>query len=172
MKGTFLARAGMAVSLLALYFSGFGQMPVYQRYYVTEIPGLAWSAQYFLTLQVHYFFAVVLIFLYTFQLIRRWQRGKPIFTEQSRTPGNYPFAKLLRFSQIFIHLNILLLIGSGIVKTIQNLPTVNLPYPLLLATTTLHNLAAVLLLFSFAVFFLARLRQYSKKVPAKSGTAF
>ncbi len=170
MRGAIILRAGMAVSLLALYFSGLGQMPVYQRYYITEIPGLGWTAQYYLTLQIHYIFAVVLIFLYTFQLFSSHRRGEPVFTEPpKRSAGNFRFVTLLRLSRTFIHLNLILLIGSGIIKVIKNLPTVTLSYPLLVTVTALHNLATVLLLVSFAAYFLARFLQ-NKKAPAATRT--
>lgn len=170
MRGTLLMRAGMAVSLVALFFSGLGQMPIYQRYYLTEIPGLGWTSQYYLTLQIHYFSAVLLIFVYAFQLFSRWRRGKPVFSEQTgRAAGEYPYFKLLQLSRIFIHLNILLLIGSGMIKVIKNLPNVNLAYPLLVTVTSLHNLATVLLLVSFATYFFARLLQY-RKAPATAGS--
>jgi cytochrome b subunit of formate dehydrogenase len=33
----------LAISGLLLIFSGFGELPMYKRYMVTEIPGLGWQ---------------------------------------------------------------------------------------------------------------------------------
>ncbi len=42
-----------AVSGLLLIFSGFGQMPMYNRYFITSIPGLGWSGNFEITLLLH-----------------------------------------------------------------------------------------------------------------------
>ena len=52
---------GVALSIFLLLFSGFGQMPMYKRYKVADLPGLAWSADYGATLLLHYIGAAVLI---------------------------------------------------------------------------------------------------------------
>ena len=41
-------------------FSGFGQMPIYKRYYLTDIPGLGWAADFYTTASLHYL-AVALV---------------------------------------------------------------------------------------------------------------
>lgn len=153
----------MTISLVALYFTGLGQLPIYQRYYVTEIPGFAWSSQFYVTLQLHYFFAVVLIFVYTYELVMRWKGSGGLFAGQTGPTAKgelqQPSARLLSISRVFVHLNLLILIVTGMIKVIKNLPAVDLAYGLLLSTTLLHNLATVLLLVSFVVYFLARKRK-------------
>ncbi len=44
-----------------LVLSGFGQMPIFKRYYVADIPGLGWLAEFFVTHYIHYLGAVVLL---------------------------------------------------------------------------------------------------------------
>ena len=51
------------VTLLFLALTGFGQMPIFKRYYIADIPGLAWLAQFYVTHVLHYFFAILLIAL-------------------------------------------------------------------------------------------------------------
>jgi hypothetical protein len=51
------------VSLFFLVISGFGQMPVFKRYYIADIPGLEWLAQFYTTHIIHYVSAMVLIVL-------------------------------------------------------------------------------------------------------------
>ena len=48
------------VSGIMLAFSGFGQMPLYKRYYVSDIPGMAWAADFYITHLVHYIFSALL----------------------------------------------------------------------------------------------------------------
>jgi len=54
------------IYVLTLFFitlSGFGQMPIFKRYYIADIPGLGWLAQFYVTHIIHYAAASVLIAL-------------------------------------------------------------------------------------------------------------
>jgi hypothetical protein len=71
LRPAYLAVAG----LLAL--TGFAQMPIFKRYYIADIPGLGWLAQYFVTHALHYLGAVLLLGLLGYALAeallrRRW----------------------------------------------------------------------------------------------------
>jgi uncharacterized membrane protein (UPF0182 family) len=46
-----------------LVLSGFGQMPIFKRYYIADIPGLGWLAEFFVTHYIHYLGAIVLLAL-------------------------------------------------------------------------------------------------------------
>ena len=37
-----------------LTLSGFGQMPIFKRYYIADIPGLGWLAKFYITHYIHY----------------------------------------------------------------------------------------------------------------------
>ncbi len=52
---------GILLGVMA--FSGFGQLPIFKRYYISDIPGLAWSADFYLTHRIHYVGAIVLLAL-------------------------------------------------------------------------------------------------------------
>ncbi len=43
--------------------SGFGQMPIFSRYYIASIPGLGWLGEFYVTHILHYAAAIVLIAL-------------------------------------------------------------------------------------------------------------
>lgn len=47
-------------SSIMLAFTGFGQMPLYKRYYIADIPGMAWSADFYINHLVHYIFSIIL----------------------------------------------------------------------------------------------------------------
>ncbi len=48
-------------ALFFLTLTGFGQMPVFKRYYIADIPGLGWLAKFFVTHYLHYLVAVAFI---------------------------------------------------------------------------------------------------------------
>lgn len=58
-KRTF--KSWYAVMILLLALSGFGQMPIFKRYYIADIPGLGWLAEFYVTHYLHYLGAVLLI---------------------------------------------------------------------------------------------------------------
>ena len=68
--------------LLTVFFlalSGFGQMPIFKRYYVADIPGLAWLAEFFVTHYIHYlgailFFAFTAYMIIDYLLLKRRSR--------------------------------------------------------------------------------------------------
>ncbi len=49
-----------------LVLTGFGQMPIFKRYYIADIPGLGWLAEFFVTHYLHYLGAIVLLALVTY----------------------------------------------------------------------------------------------------------
>jgi len=51
------------ITILMLTLSGFAQMPIFKRYYIADIPGLGWLAQFYTTHYLHYLFAVILLAL-------------------------------------------------------------------------------------------------------------
>jgi hypothetical protein len=46
-----------------LVLTGFGQMPIFKRYYIADIPGLGWLAEFFVTHYIHYLGAIVFLAL-------------------------------------------------------------------------------------------------------------
>ena len=46
-----------------LVLTGFGQMPIFKRYYIADIPGLGWLAAFFVTHYIHYLGAIILFAL-------------------------------------------------------------------------------------------------------------
>lgn len=54
------------ISLFMLIITGFGQMPVFKRYYIADIPGFGWLAQFYTTHFLHYIFAIGFIFFLSY----------------------------------------------------------------------------------------------------------
>ena len=57
------------ITLFFITLSGFAQMPIFKRYYIADIPGLGWLAQFYVTHIMHYIAAIVLIAIVTYILI-------------------------------------------------------------------------------------------------------
>ena len=51
------------LNIFFLALTGFGQMPIYKRYYMSDIPGFGWLANFMTTRYVHYLAAVLLLAL-------------------------------------------------------------------------------------------------------------
>ena len=79
-NGSRIFRHGYLVTLLFLTLSGFGQMPIFKRYYIADIPGFGWLAQFYTTHFIHYVAAIILITLLSYVIVnhlmanRRYQR--------------------------------------------------------------------------------------------------
>ena len=63
-----LTRYLFLISIFMMALTGFGQMPIYKRYYMSDIPGLGWLADFYITRNVHYVGAVVLLALLSYFL--------------------------------------------------------------------------------------------------------
>lgn len=63
-------KPALIVSVVMLLVTGFGQMPIYARYYVSSIPGLAWTGDFYLTHLLHYLFALVFLALLGYAVTR------------------------------------------------------------------------------------------------------
>ena len=96
-----LALYRLAVAALAV--SGLAQMPIFKRYYIADIPGLGWTADYFFTHRLHYVAAAVLLFW----LARR------IIIAGAASIGAWRLALLAA------------LIATGVPRMLKNLPDVS-----------------------------------------------
>ena len=52
-----------------LTLTGFGQMPIFKRYYIADIPGLGWLAQFFVTHYIHYLAAVLFLAFAAYMIV-------------------------------------------------------------------------------------------------------
>ena len=68
------------VVLFFITITGFAQMPIFKRYYIADIPGLGWLAQFYVTHSLHYIFAAALIGLGMFVLLDLMLNGKGFFS--------------------------------------------------------------------------------------------
>lgn len=155
---------GAALSIFTLIFSGIGQMPVYKRYMVADLPGMAWSADYRVTLLLHYLGAALLLGVVAYHILHSLQlrrlglvprKGdgresmqiiKAMITGQAEPPSG-KFLAEQRLAYAFIAGTVGLLIITGLLKVVKNLPGIALPHGLLVINTLLHNLGTFLMIF-------------------------
>ena len=57
------------ITVFFLILTGFGQMPIFKRYYIADIPGLGWLAQFYMTHYMHYLGAILILALATYMII-------------------------------------------------------------------------------------------------------
>ncbi len=170
------ARLIIFISCFMLYFSGLGQLPIYRRYNVVALPGLAWSDQYLITLQLHYLFSAILIGALLFMLVFRYRLSRYGLRQGGNIPaagGSADFRLFLwrgagqegpwqRPARLLIAYNLVLLILTGLVKIYKNLPGVELAYALTVTVTALHNLATVLMLCGVLLYLAGKLAGKTK----------
>ena len=62
------------LTVAALLFTGFAQMPIFARYYLADVPGFAWTADYYFNHVLHYVLAIVLLAILGWRLPRILRR--------------------------------------------------------------------------------------------------
>ncbi len=98
------------LTLFVLVFTGFGQMPIFTRYYISSIPGLGWSADFYATHYVHYIGSALFLGLIAYFMV------------------DYFLSQRQRFKlSVSSWVRILLIAGivvTGIFRVLKNLPDV------------------------------------------------
>jgi cytochrome b subunit of formate dehydrogenase len=156
----------IALSGLALVLSGMFEMPMASRYYISSVPGLAWSGDYFVSLKVHYVASIVFIAASLFHVVYHGllgdrgmipQKGdirtslevmKSFFGKGKEPPFHkyLPEQRLAYAGMVFI---IAMLILSGLVKTYKNVYAPDMAYAAVLWATWTHNIFFVLFVLAF-----------------------
>ena len=98
------------VLFIVMAFSGFGQMPIFKRYYIADIPGMGWAADFYLTHYIHYLGAIFLLGFFAY-----------VVTDYLIvTKKHY----LLTASAYFRIALLACIVGTGIFRVLKNLPDV------------------------------------------------
>ncbi len=158
-----IVHAVTATSIFGLFFTGFGQMPVYKRYMLNEVPFMAWTADYHITLWWHYFFSVVLIGIVFYHLTYHFLRKEfdilpkkgdvkhsaeviiAMITGKEEPPSE-KYLPEQRLGYAFIAFWIVVMIITGVVKTFKNISGVELNNDLVFWMAHIHNLGFFMLI--------------------------
>lgn len=120
------------IILFFMTLTGFGQMPIFKRYYIADIPGLGWLAQFYITNRIHYICAGILIALAVYVLVDYFLNGKQYAINASG------------YLKIFC---IAGLIVSGAFMVVKNLPNVYFSHILINVLDIVHVVFCMMLLF-------------------------
>ena len=132
-----------AITLFFITLSGFAQMPIFKRYYIADIPGLGWLAQFYVTHFIHYIAAIVLIALVVYIFLDFIFNG----SGSNRITGSGYF-KIAILSG---------LITSGGLMVYKNLPGVYFGHTTIIILDLAHlGLCMMLLSVSFYTFILKK----------------
>jgi len=119
-----------AAALFVALFTGFGNMPLYGRYYIADIPGFHWSGNFIANLKVHLVTGALLATLVVYSLIG-FARRKGKWSDFS------VLQKLLRIS-------IALVLLSGLLVGLKNYAFLTPGLALNMTLTFFHLGAAML----------------------------
>jgi len=153
----------LAISGLLLIFSGFGELPMYKRYMVTEIPGLGWAGDFFINLKIHYLAGIVFVSIVVFHALyhgwlghqglvpRRGDVKASLITILSmfgfgEEPKSHKYLPEQRLAYAYLGGVGLILVLTGMVKVIKNLPGVYLSPSLITWMTLIHTFATIFFL--------------------------
>jgi hypothetical protein len=98
------------VTFVVMAFTGFGQMPIFKRYYISDIPGMGWSADFYFTHYLHYLGAILLLGLFAYVSADFLLLGK----RKKMLTGS-------AYARIFLMAGI---VATGILRVFKNLPDV------------------------------------------------
>ncbi|WP_051445460.1 hypothetical protein [Desulfocurvus vexinensis] len=106
---------------LALGFTGAGQMPIFKRYYLADLPGLAWTADYMLLHTAHTLLAAVFL-----AWAGAWAGAWLVRRERVAALGAWRVAVVAGLA------------ATGLARVVKNLSGVWLPPDLVLAVDWAH----------------------------------
>jgi len=153
----------LALSGLLLIFSGFGELPMYKRYMVTQIPGLGWAGDFFINLYIHYLAGIVFVSVMVFHAIYHgWLGHQGLLPKKGdfkaslitllsmfgfgKEPKSDKYLPEQRLAYAYLGGVGLILVLTGLVKVIKNLPGVYLSPTLITSMTLTHTFVAIFFL--------------------------
>ena len=156
----------IAISGLLLVITGIFQLPIAQRYYITEVPGLTWSGDFIFSLNIHYAASIVFIAACLFHVfyhallghkamlpkkgdIRQSIQVIRSFLGKVEEPPFHKYLPEQRLAYAGMVVIIAGLIISGLVKTYKNIFAPDMSLGILLWATWVHNILFILFVLAF-----------------------
>ncbi len=158
----------IALSGIVLLFTGLGCLPLYKRYYISEIPGFAWTADFYNVTLIHYFASIVFLCGVVFHIFYHGVRkdfallpkkgdisnGIKVLLAMIGIGKEPPSEKYLpeqRIAYVGIGFIIILLLITGIIKILKNLEWILLSPEVESINTIIHTLSGFVFLLAFIV---------------------
>ena len=129
------------LTVAALTFTGFMQMPLAKRYALTTIPGMAWTGDFFIVHKMHYVLGAALLFLAAL-VAANWLRS----WKNKLTLTGLGLARVAVVGGLLV---------SGALRVYRNLPGVTLD-PVYIVTIEWVHLSLVMVLGVLALVALVR----------------
>lgn len=156
----------IALSGILLLFSGFGQMPMYKRYNIVKIPGLAWSSNYEITLLLHYLSAIAFCAAISFHIVYHFKRKEFSILPQKgdlreaiigflamfgigKEPAHDKFQAKQRIIYLIIGSTSLILVITGLIKSYKNMGVIIVDPLVLQWVAFIHSGAAMFFMLLF-----------------------
>lgn len=153
----------LAISGFVLIFSGFGELPMYKRFMLTRIPAMEWAGDFFINLKLHYLAGIIFVSVVIFHalyhgwlghqgLLPRRGDGKASlkvvmcmlgFGEEPKCDKYLPEQRL---AYAYLGGVGLILVLTGVVKVMKNLPGVQLSPSFITAMTLTHTFGTIFFL--------------------------
>jgi hypothetical protein len=126
----------------AMAFTGMGQMPIFKRYYVADIPGMAWSADFYLTHTIHYLGAIFLLCFIMYAAADYLLSGRKIYK--------------LTASGVYRVILLAGIVATGVVRVLKNLPEITFSPNFTMLVDISHLAFMMIFLFSALAFLIFR----------------
>ena len=101
-------RRAFVFTLFMSALTGFAQMPIFKRYYIADLPGLGWLAEFYVTYTLHYLSAIALIAIGSYLTTHYLLMGR-------KNTG-------IRFYGFLRVILLVLILATGILLVFRNLP--------------------------------------------------
>lgn len=135
------------ITVMAL--TGAGQMPIFKRYYIADIPGLGWTGNYYNTHVMHYSGAVLLIALAFYLSAEYYLKHK-----KSLTISKSGWVRIIVLSGLFV---------TGILKVISSQKGIYFGRTVLVSLDLIHTALMFILLAVFAFFWIIKSGWFESK---------
>lgn len=156
----------VALSGLALVITGIFELPIAGRYYITDLPGMKWSGDFIVSLQIHYAASVIFIAASLFHVVYHGLQGPTgllpkkgdlkasvkvlkSFLGRGEEPLFHKYLPEQRLAYAGMAVIIAGLIISGLIKTFKNVYAPDMSYTLVIWATWAHNVFFVLFVLAF-----------------------
>ena len=153
----------LAFSGLFLIFSGFGELPMYKRFMLTQVPGMSWAGDFFINLKIHYLSGIIFVSLMVFHAIYHgWLGHQGLIPRKGdvgascktilcmlgfgEEPKSDKYLPEQRLAYVYLGGIGLILVLTGVVKVIKNMPGVYFAPGFITAMTLTHTFATIFFL--------------------------
>ena len=135
--------------LFGMGLTGFAQMPIFKRYYIADIPGLAWLADFYTTHYLHYIGAIIFFGFFVYAAV--------VYFGLMRKQYYLTRAAYIRIAFLA------LIVVTGIFRVLKNLPDVVFSPVFTMAIDISHLVFMMFLMISGILFMIFKKRWLMEK---------